>query len=100
MTSPIIESYEPSLNWPSQFEVKRATHKGIVAWRLAEELWAKAKPIPFQLAAAPSSRNGIGEVEGKSSVRMRHDELNLAFEDADAVEISKENAKWMIFPQF
>ncbi len=80
---------------PPQIEVERATGPMVMDGRLDEADWAKAKAIPFQLAASPAWRQRIGEVEARGSVRMLHDDRNLyfafEFEDADVVDLSKED---------
>ena len=82
-----------SVKAPRQIEVERATGPIMLDGRLDEADWARAKPIPFRLAAIPAWRKRIGEVEGKGSVRMLHDDQNLylafEFEDADVVDLSK-----------
>jgi hypothetical protein len=84
-----------SVKAPRQIEVDRATGPMVGDGRLDEADWARAKPIPFRLAASPAWRKRIGEVEGKGSVRMLHDDKNLyfafEFEDADVVDLSKED---------
>jgi len=80
---------------PIPIEVARATAAVAVDGGLDEAVWAKAKPVPFQLAATPAGRRRIGKLEGKGSVRLLHDDKNLyvafAFEDADLVDLSKED---------
>ena len=82
-------------NASSQIEVERATGPVVMGGCLNEAAWAIAKPIPFQLVATPSQRKRIGKVEGKGSARILHDDRNLyiafAFEDADVVDLSKED---------
>lgn len=80
---------------PSRIDVERATGPVEEDGRLDEAVWAKAKPIPFQLAASPTGRWRIGALEGKGSVRLLHDDKNLyivfTFQDADLVDLSKED---------
>jgi hypothetical protein len=79
----------------SQIDVKRAAGPIMVNEGLDEAVWSQAKPIPFKLVANPSERKRIGNVEGKGSVRLLHDDRNLyvafTFEDADVVDLSKED---------
>jgi len=81
----------PLVHASSQIEVARATGPVVVDGSLDNAVWAKAKPVPFQLAANPAQRKRIGKLEGKGSVRLLHDDKNLyvafAFDDADVVDL-------------
>lgn len=63
--------------------------------RLNEAAWAKARQIPFQLAATLADRKRIGKVEANGTVSLLHDNNRLyvafRFEDADVVDLSKED---------
>lgn len=80
---------------PGRIEALPVAGPVTVGGHLNEAAWAKAKPIPFQLVASAADRKRIGEVEGKGSARLLHDDKNLyiafAFEDADVVDRSAED---------